>query len=312
MLPGIANGQFMSLPDAGADLATVRVHPLVVLLPEEDPKVLRQLADKPTELAQYKAYLVQYSAQAHELAPKLWKLSPTVEFRSESDFKALRSSKEQAVVLHYTERRMNEVGYNTAADFMGSYKARQMECELVGGRGGHSLWRGATPVDGATYASDLATTLRGLQTDLARAATQTGLHMRQSMASEMLHQMQLTELLRTKTLLLSEADLRDQLTPAGVRALYPQAVQVVPLATIEAAVLSGDARYTYVRHLASPVGGTGPNVIDMATGEIVAARRSEKEAGITKQYLQSLASLAASYEQDAPRRAKLQQMLSSK
>jgi hypothetical protein len=313
LLPGIAHGQFMSLPDAGADLATVRAHPLIVLLADEDPTTLRQLADKPTELAQYKAYVAQYNAQAHELAPRLWKLSPTVEFRPESDFKELRSNnKEQAVVLHYTERRMNEVGHNAAADFLGSYKARQMECELVGGRGGHILWRGSTPIGGATYASDLAITLRGLQTDLARYAAQASQHLRQSMAAEMLHKMQLTELLRTKTLLLNEADLRDQLTAAGVQALYPQAVQVVPLATIEAAVLSGDARYTYVRHLASPSGGAGPHVVDVATGEIVTARTSDTEAGITKKYLQSLASMAASYEQDAPRRAKLQQMLGSK
>jgi hypothetical protein len=160
LLPGIAHGQFMSMPDANADLAAVQAHPLIVLLAEEDPKALKQLADKPTELAQYKAYLAQYNAQAHELAPKLWKLSPAVEFQPESAFKKLRSSKEQAVVLHYTEYRMNTTRNNTAADFMGNYKARQMECELVGGRGEHSVWRGYTPLNGVLSASDLASTLR--------------------------------------------------------------------------------------------------------------------------------------------------------
>jgi len=87
LLPTFAHGQLINQPDTNADLAIVRTHPLIVLLDEENPKTLRELAGKPTELAQYKAYLAQYNAQARELAPKVWKLSPTVEFRPVSAYK---------------------------------------------------------------------------------------------------------------------------------------------------------------------------------------------------------------------------------
>ena len=213
-------------------------------------------------------------------------------------------------MLHYTEYNLSATGNNANANLLGIYKARQMECELVGDHDSRTLWRGYSPVNGTLYASDLATTLRCLQADLTRYAAQAGLRLRQSMATEALHQMQLGDLLRTKTLLLNEADLRDQLTEANVRTIYPQAVQVVPLATIEATVLSGDTRYTYVRYLASPGGGACYRVVDVATGEKVSDFPPSPEVGITKKQLQSLAPSDASAKRGASQRARLQQMLS--
>jgi hypothetical protein len=288
--------QLGSQPDPGPDLAVVREQPLVVILDDEDPKTLRQLADKPAELAQYKAYVAQHNVQLRELAPKLWKASPSVEFKPESEYKDLRKAKNtHIVVLHYTEYRASysapgPMGHRLETVSLGTYTARQMELDIVGEGDEHRVWRGPAPLGGA-YAGDIATTLRSLQANLQLQAANAGKKVpyRQVMLVEGERYLKNLGLLRTKTLLLNQADLQDKLTEADIRKFYPGPVQVVPLQAIETAILDGDARYTYARNLAYGAGQEGPVVSDTATGTTLACLQSK--AGIGQAQMQTLAQL---------------------
>jgi hypothetical protein len=306
--------QFMKMPDPSADIAVIKAQPLVVLLSDEDPKELRTLANKPAELAQYKAYVAQHNAQLRDLAPKLWKFSPAVEFKQEAEYKELRKVKKaHAVVLRYAEDKMGQsapgpMGHRLETISLGSYVRRQMELDIVGDGDEHQVWAGPAPL-GAAYAGDIASTLRSLQVGLERKAANAGktVTYRQEMMGEAENFLKNTGVLRTKTLLLSQADLQDQLTEADIRKLYPNPVQVVPLQTIETAILEGDARYTYARCLAHGAGRMGPVISDAATGTAIACLDSKQ--GIGREQLQTLAQVVAFSGQDIKQLKNKEKML---
>jgi hypothetical protein len=311
-VPALA--QFGTMPDPSADIAIIKSQPLVVLLDDEDPKELRALANKPADLAQYKAYVAQHNAQLRDLAPKLWQFSPTVEFKQEGEYKELcKTKKARIAVLHYAEDKLGKsapgpMGHRLETISMGTYVRRQMALDIVGDGHEHQAWAGPAPL-GAAYAGDIATTLRSLQASLQRKAASAGktISYRQAMIAEGENSLKNIALLRTKTLLLSQADLQDQLTEAEVRKLYPSPVQVVSLQTIETAILAGDARYTYARCLAHGAGRTGPIVSDAATGTAIACLDSEQ--GIGREQLQTLAQVVELAGQDIKQLKNKQQML---
>lgn len=306
--------QFGTQPDSGPDIAIIKAQPLVVLLDDEDPKELRSLADKPAELAQYKAYIAQHNAQLRDLAPKLWKFSPAVEFKQEGEYKELRKAKKaHVVILHYTEYRLSNsapgpLGHRSETVWLGSYMARQMELDIVGDGDEHHIWNGPAPL-GAAYAGDVATTLRSLQASLQRKAAEAGkaISYQQVMLAEGESFLESLGLLRTKTLLINQADLQDQLTEAAIRKLYPNPVQVVSLQTIEAAILAGDSRYTYARCMAYGSGRVGPTISDAATGTTIAYLDSKQ--GIGQAQLQTLTQVVELSGQDIKQLKNKQKML---
>ena len=54
------------------DVAAVKSQLLIVVLKDEEPSLLKKLAKKPDELADYKAYIADHNIKMQELAPKLW------------------------------------------------------------------------------------------------------------------------------------------------------------------------------------------------------------------------------------------------
>ena len=232
------------------DVATVKSQPLVVVLQDEDPAKLKKLAKKPEELADYKAYIADYNARMQELAPKLWKFSPSVEFKHESELAALRKAKgpQRGVLQHLNfqlAHRHHVPGTPMGVGGTYFYSSEQVSAivlSVLGNGDQDQVWR-VQLAPGAVYTSDIIFSLKTIQQYLQGRAD--GLSGRDMMADVAKNGKQL----RTKTLLIDEEDVKGKLTATDIKQAYPFPYQIVPRATIETAVASADARYACVRLL---------------------------------------------------------------
>lgn len=253
------------------DVAIVKGQPLIVLLEEEDPATLKKLAKKPQELADYKAYVADYNASMQKLVPTLWKFSPSVEFKSESELPALRKAKgpQRGVLYHldfvlaHRHPLNGPTAPNLPTHYYTSEKVSAMMVDVVGNGGQNTVWR-VQIAPGPIYNSDIIFSLKTIQQYLeARAANRKGADMRAELAKN-------GKKLRGKTLLLDEADLKDKLTAAEVKKVYPLPFEIVPRATIEEAVANGDARYACVRLVPVTESVTAQVVMDAADASMLA------------------------------------------
>lgn len=244
--------------------------PLVILLAEEDPKEVQRLASKPDELAQYKAYLAYYNAQLQQVAPQLWHFSPAVQFRPQSAFTELQAQKgQQTVVLYYSKRKVGASGPHYGASTLGGVWAASMQLSTLGDGKEQTQRSEPLPLE-ALYASDLLLTLTRLQRTLEnRANRKVGPDRKAQQAAWRAEGAANAEAIRTKTLLVAQDEVDAQLTEADIKQVYPFPVQVVPRATIEAAVQARDTRYHYVRWQPASVASIGPQVIDVADGRVL-------------------------------------------
>ncbi|OWP62323.1 hypothetical protein CDA63_14650 [Hymenobacter amundsenii] len=233
-------------------VAQVKSQPLVVLLRDEDPGTLKKLAKKPEELADYKSYIADYNTQIQELATKLWKFSPSVEFRPESELEALRKAKGAArgVLQHqevYLTGPRNHVAGTPTTGAQARYyhnaeKVSAMAVYLVG-KGDKDRVAQMLLAPGPIYTSDLIFSIHNLQQYLdARSKGRAGSNIRAEIAQN-------GKLLRKKILLIDEEDIKGKLTAADIKQSYPFPYEVVPRSKIEEAVSSGDARYACIRLL---------------------------------------------------------------
>lgn len=257
------------------DIEVVKSQPLIVVLKDEDPKELKKLADKPDDLATYKGYIASYNAQMQELVPKLWKFSPTVEFRHAADLPALRKAKgEKHGVLQQTTLVTTHRHYNSGAGMPGgmgntlnytysSDKVSAFTLEVYGDGDQDKVWL-VQVAPGPIYPSDVVFSVRTLQTYMqSRLAGRSGGDMRAEVAAN-------GKRLPTKTLLIDEQDLKDKLTAADVKAAYPFPYQVVPRQTIEQAVAAGDARYAYIRLMPMTESIFAQVAVDAASSDLLA------------------------------------------
>lgn len=257
------------------DIAIVKSQSLIVILKDEDPKELKKLAGKPEDLATYKGYIANYNAQMQELAPKLWKFSPSVEFKHESDLPALRKAKgAQHGVLQQAELADTHRHYNSAGGAPGgmgnmanyTYSSEHLSAftlEVYGDGDQNKVWR-VSIAPGPIYASDIIFSLRTMQTYIqSRLDGRSRGDMRAEVDAN-------SKRLPTKTLLIDEADLEDKLTVADIKASYPFPYQVVPRLTIEQAAATNDARYAYIRMMPATESIIVQVAVDAATSDLLA------------------------------------------
>ena len=268
---------------APKELAVIKAQPLVVLLEEEDPNQLKKLADKPDDLTQYKDYVASYNAQMREMAPKLWHYSSTVEFKQKSELEALRKLKNtRTVVLQHTEDkdyvydngRMHNRFSQTSS---GSAVVTTMELSVVGdGRQNYQITSAMAP--GTVYSSDILFAFRTLQRRLQDEeegrdrATETKPQKSARLAEQ-------GQKIRTKIVLIDQADIDQKLTAADIKQLYPFPCQLVPRQTIETAISNADARYVYVRWLTFAPGNIGPTLIDATDSQVLGLSESTVGTG---------------------------------
>lgn len=253
------------------DIAVLKGRPLVVVLKDEDPKEVKKLGKKPEELADYKASIADYNKQMQELAPKLWKFSPSVEFKHEADLEALRKSKTtQYGVLKHADfvlghrHTMNGPGgtTNPANVYYSSEHVSALLLQVLGDGDESKVWR-VQLAPGPIYTSDLIFSLASMQTYVqSRADGRKGSEMREEIAQN-------SKKLPTKTLLIDEEDLKRGLTAADIKLVYPFPYQVVPRSTIESAAASYDPRYAYVRLLPITEGMMVQVAVDAASSDMM-------------------------------------------
>jgi len=285
------------------DVAIVKSLPLLVILLDEDPKELERLAGKPTELADYRAYITSHNAQLKELVPKIWQFSPAVEFKREADLPALRKAKgiQQSVFRQIDFRLSQQVAYRSAGVMTSGFNSYTVKSktmsglafELVGNGEERSVWR-MPIVGGAAYASDLIFSLRSGQRYFQASAG----------GDDRNWPMKITQngpRLQTKTLLIEEADLAVKLTTDDLKRAYPFPYQLASRAIIEAAAASSDSRYAYLRLLQASDDLMVPMVVDVASSELLGfsmhskvekKRDGQKGTVITKEDFQDLAAAA--------------------
>lgn len=248
--------------------------PLLVLLTEEDPKELAKLASKPEELAQYKAYVAYLNAQLQQLAPQLWKFSPSVEFRPKSALPALEAAGQRTVVLYYVKRK---VGVSNPQAFgpIGGVWSAYLQLSSPGEGKENQESSAALPLD-AIYPSDIIIAFkqmqRALQKDVKLKAEMDrprGEQLKEARAALRAEGDANAEAIRTKPLLVAQDDVDKQLTEDAIKQLYPFPFQLVPRAFIEEAVRTADARYNYVRWRAADEASVGPRIVDAANGRIL-------------------------------------------
>lgn len=247
-------------------LAVLQNRPLVVMLQVEDPRELKRMADKPADLAQYKANVALRNVQIQQLIPRFWTVSSTIEFKPESELPVLEKDKQNAMlVLHYLQQRLGYGGKR--AD---TYLDTKLNLSLIGGR--RDVFSFSTPFPPAAItAADIVSALRNLQFQIREE------QIRMTKTERPKAKVQLQEYsqrLRTKTLLIDKDRLKKKFTEADLQNVYPYPHQLATPEEIEAAVLAADPRYTYVRNLSS-----FSFIIDAATGEQLAEVDGDEKWG---------------------------------
>ena len=279
--------RFGEVPDYSADLALIKSQPLVVLLDEVTPKELRKWANKPRELAQYKAYIAFYNARIQEYAPKLWHSSSAVIFKPASEYEVLVKAKgSKTLVFQHTLTRESQtasgpMGNRLQTISFGAELVARMKLSVVGDNESDTFWVGPAPV-GELNSSDIISSLRALQLDIDNKAIFMNSQMKtskQAAAANLLRSFKSQQSLPTKILLINQANLEAQLTETDIKKLYPFPFQLVPLQTIEMAVVTGDVRYAYARRMTQSAEVKGVFVVDAATGENIAVSISKKDVG---------------------------------
>ncbi len=254
------------------EIAVVKSQPLIVILKEEDPKQLKKLASKPEELADYKAGIADYNTQMRDLAPKLWKLSSGVEFKSENELETLRKAKktQRAVLRHLSfalphRHRMPGVPMGSTDMVNFYYTTEQISAVVIDllGEGDENHVGRIQIAAGPVYPSDMIFSIKYLQIYLqGRAEGRSNGDMREDV-------MRNGKRIATKTLLIDEGDVKNKLTAADIKQVYPYPYQIVPRTTIEKAVADGDAHYAYIRLLPATETITVQVVVDAANSELL-------------------------------------------
>lgn len=252
------------------DIAIVKSKPLLVLLKDEDPDELKVLANRPQELATYQAYIAGYNSHLRELATKIWKLSPSVEFRQESEYTALRKTRKAEFVvfkhLRFTQVIMHT--YGKQPDYDSYAKARYsgvsvMVLEIVGD-GDERLVGRVQLSQGPVYTSDLSFSLAYIQHYLQeRAAGRSDGDIEDDIAKN-------AKQLPAKTLLIDQA-IAVKMAPEDIKEVYPYPYQLVPRQVIETAAATNDGRYAYVRLIPDTPTITRQVAVDAATGDVLSA-----------------------------------------
>ena len=244
-------------------VAILKSQPLVVVLKEEEPDKLKKLAKKPAELAAYKAFIANYNAQIAELAPKLWHLSPSIEFKRESEMDALVKDKNyQRGELTHENFTVREHLAGGAARGPVLYASSSQTAFLLSviSNGTKRVVMNMPIAPGVVYPSDIILCLKTAQYQLQQAAN--GKNTNAQLAES-------GKRLRSKTLLLDEAEVNGKLSAAEIKQVYPFAFQLVSREAIETAVREGDTRYACVRIMPVMSDLFAQVVMDAADGAVL-------------------------------------------
>jgi hypothetical protein len=93
--------------DKPLEMQRLKSQPLLVVLPQEDPKMLKRFAKQPAQLQAYKESIATITSALQRMAGKAWTLSPSVEFKTPEQLEELKAANTgQLNVLEFGRRQV--------------------------------------------------------------------------------------------------------------------------------------------------------------------------------------------------------------
>ncbi|KAA9333571.1 hypothetical protein [Adhaeribacter soli] len=228
----------LGLPDK-EDAEKVKARTMIVVLREEDPKMVEKLKKQPPQLASYKADIVAYNEKIQRIAPQFWTLSKSVIFKPEAEVKALQKTKTKEFA--YLEFRNEKLTENKGSDAVKYGPGMQWTTAALEIRfiekpsappSGYATMKGSDQTD-----AELALAVKHLQYMYKNLDNK---------ASKKEQHAQGIQKLATKTLLLDNAYLAPGLTEKTIKTVYPYPFQIVDNAAIEKAVMNSEPNVAVV------------------------------------------------------------------
>ncbi|WP_375437416.1 hypothetical protein [uncultured Hymenobacter sp.] len=216
--------------DKPLEMQRLKSQPLLVILPQEEPKMLKRFAKDPAQLQAYKESIATVNGALQRMAGKAWTLSPSVEFITPEQLETLKATntgqlnvlefeKEQVTVLPTT---MKYAGYSKGyLGFQLKVIVKQIEFTL------HK-----EPVGGETlYDSDVAYCIK-------RAA---------NVAQEKGAVFENKEKVKALTVIACRDARTADLTDAQIKAIFPLACKFVSREEFELAVREASPTNAFLR-----------------------------------------------------------------
>ena len=225
------------------EVKEVQKRPVLLMLEEEDPKVMKKLAKEPAELSAYKEEIKRANEAMQDLVPKYWTLNatPVTKTKTEID-KMVEGKNKQYAVLALERTKVTDYTKNGAYRYEGASKViANIYIDLVENLGkGNPVYYQNLPNVFPTK-GDMVIGIEMMQNFLqARLAGKK----RNEISDEADEN---KSLLPGKTLLIDKEDLKKGISEADIKVAYPFPFKVVDYSTIENAILNRDKSYAIVQ-----------------------------------------------------------------
>jgi hypothetical protein len=246
------------------DIKIVRKLPLIVVLQDEDPAVIKRLTKKnPEKLDNYRATLASNNAILQKYISRYWKFSPEVQFKFASEINPLLENPTQI----YSTLRIS--AFIVTQFQYGSKSGPTQNLNQYAGLFLHLAGKGQSPsrnvcieqLNGdSVSSSDIIFAIRRIQQTIEKPAEERKSH---SMSKE-------AEVngpkLKEKTLLINEKYLPDNMSIDDLQKIYPFPLQIADREIIDKAIDEEDPRYACVWPM--PISEKKPGLIVISTDKI--------------------------------------------
>jgi hypothetical protein len=245
------------------EVKEVQKRPVVIMLEEEEPKLLNKLTKKPDQLKFYKSEIKRANEAMIELAGQLWTFNaaPTVKTRSEV-YKLKDGKNKEFAVIAFNRIEVYLWEKSGSFRYLASSKViATLSVDLIENLDrGHPVFYQNLPNIYPTK-GDLALGFQLMQNFLkARLEGKR----RNEISDEAAEN---KSLLSSKTLLLDKEDIKKGLTAAQIKEVYPYPVKVVDYGEIETAILERNKDIAVVQIIPLTVGLPANAHIVMSTAD---------------------------------------------
>jgi hypothetical protein len=241
IVPGFSQQYFML--GKVSEVKEVKTRPVVVMLEEEDPKLVKKFSKKPQELAAYREEIKRVNTELPLVVSKLWVFNAVPTLKTRSEIERLRDEKNKEFdVIQLNRIEVTDYTKNGMFRYAGTSKTiATISIDLIEKQG-----RG-NPVYYLNLPNAYPT-----QGDMAL-----GIQMMQNFLQARLDGKKRNEIsdesdenktrLAGKTLLIDKMDIKGGLTQAQIKEAYPYPFKLVDYQTIETAILERDKNYAVVQ-----------------------------------------------------------------
>ena len=246
------------------DIAGIKARQLIIVLREAEPEKIEKYKKEPRKLTAYKKEVAAYNERIQKVAPRFWKFNGTVLFMPASEVTALQKSrsKEYALAEFHLQKVKEKPTLSPITDpFREDQEMPTLTIRLIekpSASLGDYQFMDRTPTE-----AELAIGLLHLQaayTNLEKGVTPQEL------------QQQHTEALKTKILVLDQAQFKAWIADPEMKNLYPYPYEKADKATIDRLIIEQNPKYA-ILSIAPMVDEPKlkHSVIDLATGDTLSS-----------------------------------------